>query len=94
MTAVGNEERVNFVVNVERRDADQSNGQRDEDVIMPDAPPIESGEGVDVNYISEEIELLIRRLEQLRIAPHRTFSVENTQVGETSQDVKMANSDW
>lgn len=94
MTAVGNEERVNFVVNVERRDADQSNGRHDEDVIMTDAPPMESDEGVDVNYISEEIELLIRRLEQLRIAPHRTFSVENTQVGETSEDIKMANSDW
>ncbi|EXF84413.1 hypothetical protein CFIO01_02728 [Colletotrichum fioriniae PJ7] len=89
---IGNEERITLVGHVERRDANQSNGQHDEDVEMTDAPPIESGEGVDVHYISEEIELLIRRLEQLRIAPHRTFSVENTQVGETSEDVKMANS--
>ncbi|KXH69099.1 hypothetical protein CSAL01_01461 [Colletotrichum salicis] len=80
----------------ERRDADDLNGQQDEDVIMTDAPPIESDEGgiVDFNRYLEEIVSIIRRIEQLRIAPHQQGFPENAQVGEISEDVKMTNSDW
>ncbi|KAK1462031.1 hypothetical protein CMEL01_13998 [Colletotrichum melonis] len=114
VTAIGNEDRVDFLVNVERREADQSNEQHDEDVIMTDAPPIQPAEGgiVFTKIYSGGIESLTRELKeltivdsdgmekitcgvaQLSITPHRTFSVENTQVGETSEDVQMANSDW
>lgn len=114
MTAIGNEERVDSVVNVERREANQSNEQHDEDVDMTDAPPIESAEegNVFTHLYSGGVESLIRsfkelaiddsdwmekltyRVGQLRIAPHQPCSHENTQVGETSEDVKMANSDW
>ncbi|KAK1654115.1 hypothetical protein BDP81DRAFT_415006 [Colletotrichum phormii] len=96
VTAVGDEFRVDYVVDFERRDADESNGQQDEDVIMTDAPPIESDEGgiVDFNRYSEETVSINRRIEQLRIAPHQPCFHENAQVGETSEDVKMANSDW
>ncbi|KAK1486522.1 hypothetical protein CABS01_13150 [Colletotrichum abscissum] len=93
---IGNEDRVDFLVNVERREADQSNEQHDEDVIMTDAPPIQPAEGgiVFTKIYSGGIESLTRELNELTIAPHRTFCVENTQVGETSEDVQMANSDW
>ncbi|KAK0369953.1 hypothetical protein CLIM01_12689 [Colletotrichum limetticola] len=114
VTAIGNEDRVDFLVNVERREADQSNEQHDEDVIMTAAPPIQPAEGgiMFTKIYSGGIESLTRELKeltiddsdgmekitcgvaQLSITPHRTFSVENTQVGETSEDVQMANSDW
>ncbi|KAK7458346.1 hypothetical protein Landi51_01169 [Colletotrichum acutatum] len=95
--------RVNFVGNVERREANQSDGQHDEDVIMTDAPPTESADGgivfasrfkeLPIDY-SDGMDKITCGVAQLSIAPHQTFSHQNTQVGETSEDVEMTNSNW
>ncbi|OHE94183.1 hypothetical protein CORC01_10521 [Colletotrichum orchidophilum] len=104
-SAGGNEQRAGFATDTERRDASETRAEEEEDQDMPDAPSASGsdygggadpdiGDPMDIDNEPTEIESVSNRTEQLSSAPHQPCSHEDVQVVETSEDVKMGNSDW